>query len=218
MSQPNDYLADYRRLGLAEDCSLRELQQAWRRLVAEQHPDRAQSDAASAALVEMTQAYRRLRRFEQRYGRLPAQALPQSAKPAHRPLDVPAAPQTTAYSARPRNGMWGALGVMAALTLWWVEPEPESPTAPIQVGADAPPMPTRDAAAARAIKPRVIKLGDSAAHVRRVLGEPILRDGEVWEYGPSHIRFARQRVVAWYSSPLAPLPVEPELDATSGTR
>jgi hypothetical protein len=41
--------------------------------VAENHPDRARQGASSEALVEVSQAYRRLRRFERRYGRLPGQ-------------------------------------------------------------------------------------------------------------------------------------------------
>ena len=213
MSQPNDYLADYRRLGLSEGCSLRELQQAWRRLVAHKHPDRAQSDAASESLAELTQAYRRLRRFERRYGRMPGQSSPPSAEPEVRPVDVPATLQTTTYAARPRYGMWGVLGVTAGLMLWWVEPEPERQPAPTQVRAEASQM-----LSPNAVAPGVIKIGDRAAHVRLVLGEPILREGEIWEYGPSHIRFERERVVGWYSSPMAPLPVLPDHDAANSGR
>jgi hypothetical protein len=55
-----------------------------------------------------------------------------------------------------------------------------------------------------------IRLGDSAARVHRVLGAPILADRELWEYGPSYVRFERGRVVGWYSSPMKPLKIATE--------
>ncbi|WP_281187141.1 hypothetical protein [Aquimonas voraii] len=42
------------------------------------------------------------------------------------------------------------------------------------------------------------------------MGPPLVLQADLWEYGPSHIRFERGRVVGWYSSPLKPLPVDVE--------
>jgi len=210
VSQPNDYLSDYQRLGVNADCSLHDLQQAWRRAVAAHHPDRAAPDSASMTLVELTQAYRRLRNFERRYGRLPGQVLPppranesvvraEEMKP-----DAATSPPTT------RSGLVLVTVVLttAFLLLWWVERE--TPTGAAQSVGPAHVERTRTQAAPSR---KTIRTGDSPAHVRTLLGEPILRDGEVWEYGPSHVRFERQRVVDWYSSPMAPLPVESTQDA-----
>ena len=50
--------------------------------------------------------------------------------------------------------------------------------------------------------------GASCADVRAILGPPILGTAEVWEYGPSHVRFEDGRVIDWYSSPLTPIAVD----------
>lgn len=205
MPHLHDYLADYRRLGLAADCSLPELQQAWRRAVAENHPDRARQGASSEALVEVSQAYRRLRRFERRYGRLPGQT-PETAARATR-LDTTAARRAeNALTSSPRYAValcWGAALLGALLLLQWAASNhvPRSLEAPVRVDLPSQTLSPR-------APDRVIRIGDTAADVHRVLGEPILREGDTWEYGPSHVRFERQRVVGWYSSPMAPLPVD----------
>uniref|UniRef100_A0A0S6YVV0 Uncharacterized protein n=1 Tax=Mizugakiibacter sediminis TaxID=1475481 RepID=A0A0S6YVV0_9GAMM len=41
-----------------------------------------------------------------------------------------------------------------------------------------------------------------------ILGRPAYAHDDTWEYGPSRIEFAAGRVSGWYSSPLAPLPVD----------
>lgn len=41
--------------------------------------------------------------------------------------------------------------------------------------------------------------------VRTLEGEPVMINGERWDYGPSWIRFEDHQVVDWYSSQLRPL-------------
>ena len=70
---------------------------------------------------------------------------------------------------------------------------------------------------------RPVKLGDSVrigtdeGDVRRIQGEPAFLSADVWEYGPSYIRFEKHKVVGWYSSPLYPLKTGTPSRATSKT-
>jgi hypothetical protein len=49
--------------------------------------------------------------------------------------------------------------------------------------------------------------------VRDILGEPLDMHALRWNYGPSWVEFRCDKVVAWYSSPLRPLPVSAARDA-----
>jgi len=51
----------------------------------------------------------------------------------------------------------------------------------------------------------VIHAGMSADEVRAIEGEPTWVHGDLWEYGPSWIRFDHDEVVEWHSSPLRTL-------------
>jgi hypothetical protein len=77
---------------------------------------------------------------------------------------------------------------------------PESARSDIASGLGQPSI--RPAARAQ------LKLGSTLAEVESLLGPPLLRNEDTWEYGPSHVRFERGRVSGWYSSPLRPLPVD----------
>lgn len=50
-----------------------------------------------------------------------------------------------------------------------------------------------------------LRLGMSADEVRVVEGDPVSMHGDLWEYGPSWVRFDHDRVVDWHSSPLRAL-------------
>jgi DnaJ domain len=86
------------------------------------------------------------------------------------------------------------------------------PAATVPAAADAPATDARGfkdpygdpAATVR----RSVRIGDTKLKVRAILGPPILGTAEVWEYGPSHVRFEDGRVIDWYSSPLTPIAVD----------
>lgn len=77
-----DYLADFATIGAEPGCSPSELEAAWRRRVSDLHPDRSRPDGAEDAvdrrhsLSEINGAYRRLRHFQRRHGRMPGAARP----------------------------------------------------------------------------------------------------------------------------------------------
>lgn len=72
-----DYLADFATIGAKPGCSPAELEAAWRRRVSDLHPDRARpgnlngDTDARDVLAEINGAYRRLRDFQRRHGRMP---------------------------------------------------------------------------------------------------------------------------------------------------
>ena len=84
MSGKTDFFLFYQQLGLRPDCSLPELKNAYRRRVAELHPDRQRpgraDPEAAAHLQELTAAYNAAASFQRRYGRLPG-ATHTSARP-----------------------------------------------------------------------------------------------------------------------------------------
>ena len=227
----DDYLSDFARLGLQPGCSLETLERTWRRAISDLHPDRAQDglDVATRGrhMHELTAAYRRLRNFEREHGRLPGGAVP-AAPPAAVALavvpshsadatgeDATAASQLapSAHASQRGSGFWlipvGALGA----ALWFsglLGPDPNEATASTDEG------PTASASSAAALTGNAmapgqnsrIRIGSSEAQVERMMGTPLISDPELWEYGPSHVRFKRGRVIGWYSSPLKPLPVD----------
>jgi hypothetical protein len=63
---------------------------------------------------------------------------------------------------------------------------------------------TRDSNAASAEVPAApnLTLGMSPANVRAIEGNPVAIRDDLWEYGPSWVRFDHGSVIDWYSSPL----------------
>ncbi|MCG6118432.1 MAG: J domain-containing protein [Aquimonas sp.] len=233
-----DYLADYRLLGLHPGCSAQTLERTWRRAVSALHPDRSQSGsldpgAAQQRLLQLTQAYRRLRDFEREHGRLPGAPLPNPTAPdtperasqtaenamswemaagATDSQATPAAPVPGAVSSPKPSGRrrvaLGGIGLGLAIgLLGWPGREPVEAPVEAQQPAPANALGLGQPAPHAGHRP-LIKLGHTQAEVEALLGPPLLRSQEDWEYGPSHIRFEQGRVSGWYSSPLRPLPVD----------
>lgn len=78
-----DFSLLYSELDLPPDCSLEEFQCAYRRRIAELHPDKAGIDPpspeAQAALPALISTYVAVNRFHRRYGRMPGGSPRQSA-------------------------------------------------------------------------------------------------------------------------------------------
>lgn len=223
----DDYLADYARLGLQPGCSVETLERIWRLAVRELHPDRApegcDTEARTRCLHELTGAYRRLRQFEREHGRLPGgmrRACPHTgdtnvAAPAAMVGDR-AEMLSIEATARPRRrtglAAMAATGIVA-LMVWLSAREVGGEPAPVATAltVHTEPGATRTATSASASRPgQRIRVGSTEAQVERLMGAPLVSEIDLWEYGPSHVRFQRGRVVGWYSSPLKPLPVDIE--------
>lgn len=230
MAYETDFLDLYRRLGLHPGCDMAELKQAYRRHVAALHPDRQQGralDARNAAWLQRLNAqYDAAMEFHRRYGRLPG--APQAASPggasvsrelsgvvremhdpfaSRRHASSSAMPETSTPVAHRSHGRIALLLVIVALgALGWAMHSASSNSAPaggddesaMQAGAGGV---AHDAQVAGLL----LQVGMSSDDVRALEGDPLSTRGELWEYGPSWIRFDHDEVVEWHSSPLHPL-------------
>lgn len=231
MTHETDFLDLYRRLGLNPGCGLDELKQAYRRHVAALHPDRQHGrpvDARSASRLQRLNAqYGAAMEFHRRYGRLPGAA--QTASPsAHAggrdlsgtvrempdpfaarrraPSSAPAGREPSHVTHRPHARIAVLLVIVALGALGWAMHTASLTSStgtadddtPIQAGAGG-------VSHVGVVEGVVLHVGMSADDVRALEGEPLVMHGDLWEYGPSWIRFDHDEVVEWHSSPLHPL-------------
>ncbi len=202
MSADFDFSVLYRELRLTPSASLPDLKLAYRRRVAELHPDRIHDpdDAALAAfeLQRLTRLYDDAMTFERRYGRLPGTpALAVAAKP-RAVFDAP-----TSVASGPRGHLpwvWLLIGIGVLCTiLLLIDLSTDTPDTP---GIEPPSL-----GATQAVPAARLRLGMPRRVARAVQGAPYLDGGDRWEYGPSWLLFERGMLVDWYSSPLNPLKV-----------
>lgn len=188
MSADLDFDSLYRELRLTPSATLADMKLAYRRRVAELHPDRIadREQAAQAALLlqQLTRLYGQALDFQRRHGRLPG-SRPATAWHARSPP-----PQATTTHTRRRAWLWAfwisvlcAVPVVVELSTNDSEPNTEAsletpPTEGLQVDA-----------------------GMRREQVLRLLGPPDVDDGDRWEYGPSWLSFDHDVLVDWYSSP-----------------
>ncbi|MFC4819707.1 J domain-containing protein [Dokdonella ginsengisoli] len=214
MSSPTDFVAFYQQLGLGPDCSLTQLKNAYRRRVAELHPDRhpqrGADPGAAAQLQELTAAYHAALGFERRHGRLPGARLP--ADPGGGTAHSPRRPPDPSRRTGLRRVAVAALALAALVWLAWDGSGHDEPVA-IAPPASAPVEERRFVPLPPPVEPgqtlpeQRIELGMEAAAVRVIEGRPVMETPERWDYGPSWIEFERGRVSDWYSSRLRPLKV-----------
>lgn len=117
----------YSELGLKPNCTLAELQLAYRRRISQLQPNRSggvQSPEAVAMLRNLIWLYTSATRFHRRYGRLPGAPPPHGAGAFARPgQTAPIAPSTSyvaapsgnAPSRSPRIAFWVALALLVLL-------------------------------------------------------------------------------------------------------
>lgn len=213
MADETDFIDLYRKLRVPAGCTLAEFKQAYRRHVAQWHPDRrrgGRADALAASrLQRLTAQYGAAMEFYRRHGRLPGAPLsprmPAAVEAAEAVDGVPMLPVATASTPGQVSGhaarhrwLWLGAGLVIAVAAWSSIPaappreaeEPEDAVAP----APLPSLPSGS-----------LRPGMGMDEVLAVEGEPTRRAGEQWEYGPSWVRFDRDGLSDWYSSPLRPL-------------
>ena len=215
---PTDFLRLYQELGLAPGASLDDLRRAYRRRVSELHPDRvgmtysATVPGAAERLQQITALYGAATQFHRQHGRLPGSATPPPRLvPNHEVHDA----AETRPARSPARLIW--LLILVALGIWlvWASPWTDNavdPEAEADVSA-APPNTTfevtedeEEAAAETRPAAPVMRLGMGMDAVLALQGEPVSRDRDRWDYGPSWISFDRKGMVdGWYSSTLRPL-------------
>lgn len=207
MSDDHDFAALYRELGIDASCGPEEFRRAYRRRVARLHPDQGGNADDVARLQWLNHMVDTALAFHQRYGRLPGaphasvHAAPVSAWPHEAALPAQDAGAASGFWRPSRWFVAVAVVGMGAL-LWRIVDHDRLRTDlsdQARTGIDATP-PERRAA--------TISSGMGSQTVLELQGEPHEMQGQRWHYGPSWIDFRCGQVVDWYSSPLAPLPVD----------
>jgi hypothetical protein len=210
MNPATDFARIYSELGVSPLSGLDAFKQAYRRRVAELHPDRpATGPRDPDRLIALNLGYAAALEFHRAHGRLPG-APPLQAGGDHgepgvldghhrRDASMPsrAAPGSAAWT----RILLPVLIVFAASWYWVSEFEPgPAATAPEAAATTAP---------AEAVPDIRLELGMDPRTVAAVLGEPVARNtnGSHWIYGPSWVRFECGRLSDWYSAPLHPLHV-----------
>lgn len=215
-TMPPDFSRLYTQLDLTPDCGLEELKRAYRRRIAELHPDRASpaeiAGGPSMQLSDLNSLYSQALRFHRAHGRLPgARSMERAVLASGRaPPAVPVAKQAPdlppGADATSRSRQTAVLVVLGfVLVLTWVAYSGSAPTQAVDsTDAPVPAEPTRTQTPHRQ---HVLEAGMSPDSVRAVLGEPVAIRGDEWDYGPSWIRFEQGKLAQWHSSPLNPLVV-----------
>ena len=207
MANEIDFLDLYRQLRVSPDCSLDEFKRAYRRCVSSLHPDRNQpgqmgykNSRSAQRLQQINVQYEAAMAFQRLHGRLPgaspvAPVTPQRA--AAPPRQSP--PPASMRAPRREHVKWLIpIALIAIGILFWGA---SAVTPPSDAAGDAATR-NNDAGAAEAPAAPSLALGMSPENVRAIEGNPVAIRDELWEYGPSWVRFDHGSVVDWYSSPL----------------
>jgi hypothetical protein len=204
-----DFLELYRQLRVSHDCDLQAFKQAYRRRVSMLHPDRklpGYVDSRSAQrLQQLNVQYEAAMEFQRLHGRLPGAPAPVRAGATHG-VNPPRRPSPSASTDAPRrtNVKWLVPIALAAIAVlfWGV-----SSVAPPSNGTVDNTTGDNDVNPAQTPATPLLSLGMSPENVRAIEGNPVAIRDDLWEYGPSWVRFDHGSVVDWYSSPLHSLKV-----------
>jgi len=204
---PTDFLLLYQELGLRPGCSIDDFKLAYRRRIADLHPDRQrglrgeEAEIARDRLQRLTQQYGAAIAFHRQHGRLPGASAPaRGAEPA-----TPAAPPAAGGDGVRRGWIAvAAAAVLAGTVAWqWFGADDDVATTRSDEPLRTAPEARREADSLESAPE--LRLGMRMRDVLEIEKEPITRGEDRWDYGPSWIAFERGRVSGWYSSPLRPL-------------
>ena len=207
MANEIDFLDLYRQLRVSPDCSLDEFKRAYRRCVSSLHPDRNQpgqmghkNSRSAQRLQQLNVQYEAAMAFQRLHGRLPGASPVPSVTPQRTAAPPrPSPPPTPLRTPRREHVKWLIpIALIAIGILFWGA---SAVTPPSDAAGDAATR-NNDASPAEAPAAPSLALGMSPENVRAIEGNPVAIRDELWEYGPSWVRFDHGSVVDWYSSPL----------------
>lgn len=204
-----DFFRLYSQLGLHPDCSLEEFKQAYRRRIAEVHPDKAaapgNTDSTSLDVSELNSAYAAALSFHKRQGRLPGSKPHAPATPRKAALRYPTPPKATPATGIPStsSGRGNLLvALLIALIMVMILMDFSSETLGLGASGEGTADTQSTAAHLEPPPPTQLVLGMDATEAIIVQGQPHQIRGDEWSYGPSWLKFEKGRLVDWHSSPL----------------
>ena len=205
MAEDTDFVALYDELGLDAECGMDDFKRAYRRRVAQLHPDHPDNSFDISRLQRLNRLYAAAIEFQRTHGRLPGAIRRAVEIPDDAPLasnDAPAH-DASSLSGSPSHWRYVLLVALLGLVLYGLSIQEPATTVPDAVEpTDAPTQDLR-----RPVSEQLLAIGMDGKQVRRIQGEPYNSHEQRWEYGPSWILFDCGKVVDWYSSPLHPLQV-----------
>ncbi len=218
MTADTDFAALYRELGIDPGDGMDAFRRAYRRRVAELHPDR-RSDGDGIDLQRLNAMYAAAIRFQRQYGRLPGTPAPAIAvESAAHVRSVQVDPDVRPAPARNRRVRTGYLlaAAVVLLAILLSSQQSDIDTAPTGV-ADGSAGSVAEMPALDSTRP-LLQIGTPMQVVLQIQGAPVTTDGNRWIYGPSWLRFHCLEVVDWYSSPLHPLKARGSRPSTQAQR
>jgi hypothetical protein len=210
MDGSTDFLAFYRDLGVAPECTAEELKRAYRRRVAGLHPDRVGDlGGGEEALKALNLAYAAAVDFHRVHGRFPGAAAMRPAAPASRAMirDPFRDDDGTGEAAR-RHPRWLLLALVLLLVIVIASRLMDDDTTAAAVDEPAPAFTATATHVTERKAPRTsLQVGMLPGEVLALVGAPVEThdDGRQWLYGPSWVRMVCGQLTDWYSSPLKPL-------------
>lgn len=204
MADDTDFITLYDELGLSAACSMADFKHAYRRRVAQLHPDHHESSSDLSRLQRINRLYAAALEFHRNHGRLPGAVASPGPGLRRESPEAPSSPDSERMEMSGTGSHWRYVLLMVLLGVVLYGLLSEQPTT--TTGAEP-----KAAAAQESHRPAVnplLVLGMDEEQVRRIQGEPFNSHQMRWEYGPSWILFECRVVVDWYSSPLHPLRVE----------
>jgi hypothetical protein len=208
-----DFIAFYRELGIAPECTPEELKRAYRRRVSGLHPDRVgDRGGGEEALKALNLGYAAALEFHRTHGRFPGAASTRPAPSASRSM-VRGAHHDVADGGdgdgAPRRPRWLLLALVLLLVVVVASQlMDDDATADASDGAAPSGF---VAAATHSVERRAplasLQVGMLPGEVLALVGAPLEThdDGRHWLYGPSWVRVVCGQLTDWYSSPLKPL-------------
>lgn len=206
MAEDTDFVALYDELGLDAECSMADFKRAYRRRVAQLHPDHPDNSSDISRLQRLNRLYAAAIEFQHAHGRLPgavrATAMETPGESVFASSDAPTH-DSSSMSGSPSYWRYVLLVAMLGLVLYGLSLQEPATTMSDAVEPTA--APSQDLQ--RPVSEKLLAIGMEGKQVRRIQGEPFNSHEQRWEYGPSWILFDCGKVVDWYSSPLHPLRV-----------
>lgn len=211
MAALHDFVTLYDFLGVRPDCDIVAFKNAYRRRVAElhpdRHPDRWQAPRTGFGLQDLTAAYNAALAFQRQHGRLPGAAQARVVRPPAAAVPPRREEIEEARAKSPRRSRRIAFAAAAVGALAWFLVAEQAPQTVSHGEVPAAQAFDPLSPSVRRARARRIELGDGADWVRQLEGRPLSDVAQHWDYGPSWIDFEHGKVKDWYSSPLRPLKV-----------